>query len=241
MKFYLGLHQPSDAEKTRHPVFISVARLLTRKKPVDHDDWMMDSGGFTMISKHSRYTISEDQYLACIRRHSPALAFCQDWMCEEFILKKTGLTIEEHQLRTLRSYLSLSEKEPKIRPVLQGWALDDYWRHIEMYERAGVRLDQLFGVGTVCSRNGDPLTIFGIMFGIKLAVPEMQLHGFGVKAEALAACSELLFSADSMAWSSRGRRAKLCSWCDKGSCANCLEFALLWRKKVLALVNKSNN
>lgn len=241
MKFYLGLHQPADAEKIRYPAFISVARLLTRVKPVDHGDWLMDSGGFTMISKHGRYTISEEQYLACIRHHNPKLAFCQDWMCESFILAKTGLTIEDHQRRTLDSYLSLSAKEPRIRPVLQGWGMFDYWRHIEMYEKAGVRLDQLFGVGTVCSRNGDPLLIFGIMLGIKLAAPQMQLHGFGVKTEALAMCAPLMASADSMAWSSRGRRSKLCAWCRKGSCANCLEFALLWRKKVLAMVEAEKN
>jgi hypothetical protein len=93
MKFYLGLHQPADAELTRHPVFMSCMRLMDRKKPLVHDDWIMDSGGFTMISKHGAYTVTERRYLECIRRHSPKMAFCQDWMCEPFILKKTGLAI----------------------------------------------------------------------------------------------------------------------------------------------------
>lgn len=236
MKFYLGLHHASDAERTRVPVFMSVTQLIKRVRPVDHADWMMDSGGFTMISKHGRYTISEKEYLDCIRRHNPTLAYCQDWMCEGFILKKTGLTIVEHQRRTLESYLSLSAKEPRVRPVLQGWNLLDYWRHMEMYDKAGVGLNQLFGVGTVCSRNGSPLTILGIMLGIKAAYPQIQLHGFGVKTEALALCASLLASADSMAWSSRGRRSKICKWCPNKNCANCLEFALLWRKKVLHMV-----
>lgn len=54
MKFYLGLHHPSDAEKIKFPVFMSVNVLANRKKPLDHDDWIMDSGGFTAISKHGK-------------------------------------------------------------------------------------------------------------------------------------------------------------------------------------------
>lgn len=235
MKFYLGLHQPSDAELIRHPVFVSCMRLIGRKKPLAHDDWLMDSGGFTMISKNGAYTVTEKQYLECIQRHSPKVAFCQDWMCEAFILKKTGLTITEHQRRTLESYLSLRGKDDRIRPVLQGWTPDDYCRHLEMYSKAGAPMDQLFGVGTVCSRNGDPRAIVEIMMGLKLMEPRIQLHGFGVKTKSLAEAKGLLASADSMAWSSRGRRAKLCAWCGKKSCANCLEFALLWRKKVLCM------
>lgn len=236
MKFYLGLHQPGDAEKIRLPVFVSMARMIGRKAPLKHDDWIMDSGGFSMISTNGRYTVSEQQYLSCIRNHNPALAFCQDWMCEPFMLQKTGLTIHEHQRRTVDSYISLHAQDGRIRPVLQGWHSDDYLRHIEMYDRAGVSLEQLYGVGTVCSRNGDPGTILQILATIKAAAPKMQLHGFGVKTESLSTCAALLASADSMAWSSRGRRTKVCAWCDKQSCANCLEFALLWRRNVLAMV-----
>jgi hypothetical protein len=236
VKFFLGLHQPADAEKTRVSVFISMARLINRKKRLDHDDWIMDSGGFTMISKHGNYTVSEDQYLACVERHNPTHAFCQDWMCEEFILKKTGLSVKEHQNKTIESYLSLSKRDDRIRPVLQGWLLNDYLDHIGMYVNSGINMDQLFGLGTVCSRNSKPNEIFEIVAGIKRSHPEIRLHGFGVKTESLAMCAGLLESADSMAWSSRGRRMKLCPDCDIKSCANCLEFALLWRKRILMQV-----
>ena len=174
MKFYLGLHQPTDAEKTRYPVFISVARLLHRAKRVVHDDWIMDSGGFTALSKHGHYTISEAEYLDCIERHNPRFAFCQDWMCEKFLLEKTGLTVEEHQRRTLDSYVSLSARDKRIRPVLQGWAAADYVRHIAMYDNAGVRLDQVYGLGSICSRNGEPKTILGIVERIKIAAPQTR-------------------------------------------------------------------
>jgi hypothetical protein len=54
MRFFTGLHQPSDA---RHfdAAFISVNRLRTRKAPMQVRDWIMDSGAFTEISSHGHY------------------------------------------------------------------------------------------------------------------------------------------------------------------------------------------
>lgn len=234
MQFYLGLHQPADAEKIRYPVFISVNRLINRKKPLDHENWVMDSGGFTMISKHGKYTITENEYIDCIKRHNPALAFCQDWMCEPPIIKKTGLTIEKHQWLTIQNYISSVKKDKRIRPVLQGWSPKDYQNHALSYIFNGIKTDQLFGVGTICSRNGKADIIEEILLAIKEILPDSKLHGFGVKSNTLSKVSYLLESADSMAWSANARRMKLCEpSCNVKSCANCLEFALLWRKKIL--------
>ena len=35
-------------------------------------------------------------------------------MCEEQILKRTGLTVAEHQRRTIASYLDLKSAEPEL-------------------------------------------------------------------------------------------------------------------------------
>lgn len=64
----------------------------------------------------------------------------QDWMCEPHMLQKTGMSIAEHQSRTTLSVLELrrmldGEGVP-IVPVLQGWRLDDYLRHVEQYRTA---------------------------------------------------------------------------------------------------------
>lgn len=233
MIFYLGIHNPADAHKTKVPVFISVNRLINRRSVIDHDDWVMDSGGFTMISKHGQYIISNKEYLRCIGLQNPTMAFCQDWMCEASILKKTGLTIKEHQKRTTRSFLDLHSKNSSVMPVLQGWELDDYCRHVDQYVRMGVEISYLFGLGTVCSRNGSPKIIKKIVNGIKKRFPSIKLHGFGVKSTSLVLCKNLLYSADSMAWSFSGRRDKLCPDCTANNCANCLEYGLLWRKKLL--------
>jgi hypothetical protein len=64
------------------------------------------------------------------------------------------------------------------------------------------------GVGSVCKRNGDPKAIERVLFTIKSARPDLRLHGFGVKTTALSSSlvTELLHSADSMAWSFAARR-----------------------------------
>lgn len=194
----------------------------------------MDSGGFTMLLNHGRFVLSESDYLECLARHNPPRAFCQDWMCEPFILEKTGLTVRDHQERTLASYLSLSSIDNRISPVLQGWTPSDYAVHADMYQREGVDMSQVFGLGTVCSRNGSSNTICWILNSIKQVAPEIKLHGFGVKTTTLSTLHHMFESADSMAWSARGRRDKLCNWCGKRSCGHCLEYALLWRKKILS-------
>src|SRR6187399_1551448 len=99
MKFYVGLHQPSDA-KHFDRAFISVNRLRARKKPLGAGAWIMDSGAFTEISRHGRYRHSVAEYAAEIRRwscdKSLVAAVAQDWMCEPFIVEKTGLSVAEH-------------------------------------------------------------------------------------------------------------------------------------------------
>jgi hypothetical protein len=63
------------------------------------------------------------------------------------------------------------------------------------------------GVGSVCKRNRKPAEVEAVLRTIKLARPDLQLHGFGVKLTALRspAVRALLHSADSMAWSFAAR------------------------------------
>ncbi len=240
MIFYLGTHMPNHAETVNIPWFVSVARLVDRKSKLKCKDWIMDSGGFGMILAQGKYTISPEQYTKIIEYQQPRLAFCQDWMCEPFIMEKTGKTVQDHQGLTIKSYLQLRELSPLVRPVLQGWAPTDFASHVRQYADAGVDMSQLFGVGTVCSRNGSTMGIYTILKAIHDAQPGIKLHGFGLKTTAFHDWDvvNMLESADSMAWSSRGRRDKLCPWCSQKSCAHCMEYALVWRKKVLQGINK---
>lgn len=223
--FYLGSPEPSWAwnGKARGSLFISANRFRRRRTlfpaavlPAGASI-AIDSGGYTELLRHGRWTTSPADYVALVRRVAAELgrvawAAPQDWMCEPWMLvggrgaPGTGLTVAQHQRLTIESVLELRALAPEIRwiPVLQGQTLGHYLGHVEDYDRAGIdlRAEELVGVGSVCRRNrtDDVGEILHALFELGL-----QLHGFGVKAEGLARFACWLASADSMAWSFRGR------------------------------------
>lgn len=211
MMFYVGLHQPSDAKHFER-AFVSVNRVRHRRKPIGARSWIMDSGAFTELSTFGHYRHSVEHYAEVINcwAHDPGLiaAVAQDYMCEPWIVAKTGLSIEEHQRLTIERYDQLLPLvSVYVMPVLQGYAPADYLRHLEMY---GDRLGQgaYVGVGSVCKRNGNPAAIEKVLSAIKHARPDLRLHGFGLKTTSLgyADICDLLYSADSMAWSFAARK-----------------------------------
>jgi hypothetical protein len=214
MRFFTGLHQPSDA---RHfdAAFISVNRLRKRKSGFVVGDWIMDSGAFTEISTHGHYRHGVEEYASQIKRWSTngnlIGAVAQDYMCEPFIVEKTGLSVPIHQQLTIERYDALLKEDVggvQIFPVLQGYSPQDYVNHVRMY---GDRLKhgQWVGVGSVCKRNGDTRAVSAVLLAIKGERPDLRLHGFGLKTTALAdpLIRSLLESADSMAWSFSARIA----------------------------------
>lgn len=211
--FYVGLHQPGDAQHFARAC-VSINRLRTRRKPLGCPI-LLDSGAFTELAVHGRYRHSPADYAAAIRRliaeavAEIEAAVSQDYMCEPFMLAKTGLTVEEHQRLTIERYDALiAENLPiPIMPVLQGYKPSDYLRHLRQY---GDRLKpgMWVGGGSVCKRNGAPEQIVDVLDTIKRERPDLRLHGFGVKETALThpGVRDLLYSADSMAWSFAARR-----------------------------------
>lgn len=211
--FYVGLHQPADAQHFDR-AFISVNRVRGRQKPVPAKEWILDSGAFREIEQFSGYRHGPEEYAAEVNRLAainPGLsaAVSQDYMCEAFMLEKTGLTLQDHQRLTIERYDALL---PLIRgvylmPVLQGYSLQSYLDHIDQY---GDRLKPgaYVGVGSVCKRNGDVRQIEAILGAIKRKRPDIHLHGFGLKTTALSSgvVRDCLHSADSMAWSFAARR-----------------------------------
>ena len=173
----------------------------------------MDSGAFTTVTKHGGYPDSVEVYAEIIRRFSGCgnllAAVAQDYMCEPFVLARTGLTVAEHQRLTVERYDALVGCDVAgvpVMPVLQGYDPAEYVAHLRMY---GDRLTtgMWVGVGSVCKRNRNPGSVVAVLEAIHAERPDLRLHGFGVKITALRneRVRELFWSADSMAWSFAAR------------------------------------
>ena len=210
-RFYTGLHQPSDA-KHFDRCMVSVNRLESRKSDFEVNEWIMDSGAFTRIST-GRGHMQLGDYANQIRRWKPDVAVSQDYMCEPFILKQTDRTVLEHQRMTIWNYRDLLMADTGnsyIMPVLQGYAPLEYSEHIRTYKYLDAELPEgaWVGVGSVCKRNGSPLQAYAVLAAIHDERPDLLLHGFGLQMTALSwsRITDLLYSADSMAWSYAARK-----------------------------------
>jgi len=210
VKFYVGLPQPAAAQHFKR-AFVSVNRLRGRTKLLGAKKWIMDSGAFTELSTYGQYRHTVEEYAEQVNRwtHDPALVcvVSQDYMCEPFIIAKTGLSVHVHQVRTIERYEELLQRTKlSVMPVLQGYEVKDYLRHVKMY---GGLLPQnaYVGVGSICKRNINVGTIAEILTAIKDLRPDIRLHGFGLKITSLASRSvqDALESADSMSWSFAAR------------------------------------
>ncbi len=245
-RFYLGTHRPRwlwDLHDV--PLFISHRVLRERKTrfPRATTPWALDSGGFSELSLHHEWRTTPEEYVEAVQRYDEELghmewASPQDWMCEPVMLLKTGFTVSEHQKRTTENYLHLTDLAPDLGfiPVLQGWELDDYVRHVADYEAAGVDLASLplVGVGSVCRRQH--ASEIGEIMG-ELSRGGFRLHGYGVKSAGLQKYATHLASADSLAWSFGARqRTSYSELCGKRNCANCQHYALSWRESTLAKI-----
>jgi hypothetical protein len=244
--FYLGTHMPHWLTRTDVPLFVSRRRLTGRRTlPRARGRWALDSGGFTELNLFGEWRTTPAEYVADARRFRDEVggmdwAAPQDYMCEPAVLRRTGGTVALHQARTVDNFLRLRDLAPDVPfvPVLQGWRLEDYLRHVGAYQAAGVDLtaEQTVGVGSVCrrQRTGEIEHILGT-----LAAEGLRLHGFGLKVGGLRVGAHHLTSADSLSWSARGRRVHppACGSATHKTEANCLTFALEWREHVRLMVD----
>lgn len=244
MRFYLGTHKAHHLERAGVPLFLSRRTLAPRRTlPRAAAPWALDSSGFTELSLNGRWTVPAAQYVAEVRRFADEVGLLewvapQDWMTEDHVLAATGLTIPEHQRRTVASYLELEQELGElVIPVLQGQTVDDYLRCVDLYSAAGVDLlaAPTVGLGSVCRRQ-DSGAIEAVVTA--LAGLGLGLHGFGVKAGGLDRYADRLVSADSLAWSFRARRSPPMPGHTHSACQNCLPFALEWRRRLLASLDR---
>jgi hypothetical protein len=249
MRFYLGTHEPAWLPRTDVPLFVSFNRLIRRNAlPRASGKWALDSGAFTQLHRHGRWTISAINYAEAvghIASHVGKLqwASIQDWLCAPAVLKSTGLTIRQHQKNTVRSLMDLRTIAPGIKwvPILQGWDARSYLQHMAAYRAEGFNLEDepLVGVGSLANRKDSPEVhrILSELHGLGL-----RTHGFGLSTIALGKVHRLLSSADSLTWSFIARRRLIKHVECTGAhavCNNCLPYALSWRAGVLKALQKN--
>lgn len=224
MQFFLGVHHPDmgwPLSLRGVPVCISANTLRDRLGDVafvgqSEPGWLLDSGAFTQITLKGAFDQTPAEYAAMIRRYGDRpesglhIAVSQDYMCEPFVLKQTGLSVVQHQVLTIDRFDAIRAAgtgRVPLMPVLQGWHVADYLRHLELYGDR-IKDGDWVGVGSVCKRQGNPRVIEFILAAILRERPGLRLHGFGVKKTALRSqgVRSRLYSADSQAWSFAARR-----------------------------------
>lgn len=241
MIFYLGAGSCPWLATAGVPLFMSHRSMWKRKTlPRAIAPWALDSGGFSELTIYGHWETTPEAYVEACRRYvdevgAPVFAAPQDWMCDPDMTTRTGLSVIEHQERTVESYLLLRDMAPDIPfiPVLQGWEPASYLAHAELYAAAGVDLDAeaTVGVGTIARRQHRT--------AVEIIVTNLHgmtnLHGFGVKGGGFRRYGYLLASSDSTAWAYSGmlRHPNLHPDCTKSSCAGCIEYALAWRRRIL--------
>jgi hypothetical protein len=246
LTFWLGSPQPSWLARTQVPLFVSDTTLRDRVTlPVATCSWALDSGGFSQLKDNGTWTIGPREYATRVVRYrdeigSLAWAAPQDWMCEPQMRANTGLTVAEHQARTVGNYIDLKSIDPALPfiPVIQGWVLSDYLACIDRYTEAGIDLtrEPLVGLGSVCRRQNTS-EIAALI--VELAGLGLSLHGFGVKTAGLGAYGYYLTSADSMSWSFEARRQKFrLPGHTHMNCASCLPWAQQWRDRLVARLDR---
>lgn len=241
---YLGTHLPhwlNKRECATVPLFVSHRRLRRyRTLPRAVGRWALDSGGFSELAMYGGWVTTAKEYISAVRRYREevgGLDWCapQDWMCEPTMLAKTGLTVTDHQNRTVDSFVRLADHlGDLVVPVVQGWEHDDYLRCVDLYDARGIDLTtyRTVGVGSVCRRNADAAIgrIVRSLDGLGL-----RAHGFGIRSSAFVDLYGVMASSDSMAWSAAGRRRPDPTHGHRAaSCANCLAYALRWRSDLVA-------
>ncbi|GFJ80080.1 deazapurine DNA modification protein DpdA family protein [Phytohabitans houttuyneae] len=126
--FLLGTHQPGWLARVGLPLFVADPRLRVYKTlPRAAAPWALDSGGFSELQKYGRWTVTPRQYIARVRRYRDEVgrllwAAPQDWMCEADVINGgrvgpvvfagTGLSVGEHQRRTVLNYAQLRDLAP---------------------------------------------------------------------------------------------------------------------------------
>lgn len=205
LSFLLGTHSAAHLAQSPVPMFISYHRVWRRDRQLARCLWGQDSRGYMQLTMRGGYALSAREYAKLTCEHAAEIG---------------GLS-------TVSIQDWLRHREPRPLPCM-------YVRHADAYAAVGVDLTArpLVGVGSICRRQSGPAGA-AVIRRIAQAMPQVRLHAFGFKFTGLRAVAPLLASADSLAWSYDARRRPPLPGHSHRNCANCLDYALRWRERML--------
>lgn len=263
---YLGTHLDDWIGRDgMPPLFISRNRLVRKRSRTDArprrwptprcESVALDSGAFTELLRHGRWTVTPDEYADFIMQAADhfgdRLDFVavQDWLCAPSMIERTGMDLDWHIKASVESVAELRGLLPEelrryIFPVLQGWQPEDYMACAALYADVGIDLEseRYMTIGSLV--RGDDDSVIAVLSAVsEIGVP---FHTFGVKGRALVEgyrqtstyvpSGEPCFwravglsSSDSTNWSyvARKRKIKL-DRCTHQNCGNCCKWAINW-------------
>jgi hypothetical protein len=231
------------------PLFLCHRQLRTRVSPYPKATtrYAVDSGAYSELTRHGRWTETPEQYIAGLRRYEDELgpfdfAGQQDWVCKPeaiaAIEQYTGVRPDVVELleATVENLLVMRALAPdlKIAPTIQGGEYEDFMLCADLFIEAGVDLttEPIVGVGSLVGMH--PKAVERIATGLR-ARGIVNLHGFGLKGAQLPVASHGFDSADSLSWSMAGRYDPLPD-CPHKQCQNCPRYALAWRNAILGSI-----
>lgn len=265
--FYAGAPEPSWLSRTTVPLFIPYHRLLRRlrgKLPRSpwRGHWALDWGGFHHLRKYGTCVLDPKVYVDHVRLFDRKIgnlgwAASMDWMCEQDALAATGLTVREHQQRTVANLVELekiwysdTDDESPFALTLQGDPeaneddmIQSYLDCWDMYVAAG--LDPSYrpfvAAGSVCKQQatnkiGALVAALHERDNRSDEYEPLTLHLYGAKTQAIQKFGHLFTSADSQA-SLFAARYENYKWpgcpLQHTDCRNCFYWALAWRYALL--------
>lgn len=219
VKFYYGCASGAERLTLKLISQIDSLNVMINYATQNNEPWndienlFIDSGGYSFMKGKGEYTTTDRKYLEFIEKHSPELFALRDYPCEPDVLEEHGRTVEDHLEATVKRHRNLLKLlsgysiDSKPVAVIQGWETEDYIRHAEMLENAGIigQVDYV-AIGSVC-RRGQIEDLKEIIRAVANKFPDKKVHAFGVKKNILQfqEMRQLLDSADSLAYSSRAR------------------------------------
>ena len=233
---------PEAARLAEWPVLFSAnafwkaSRQRFRKPKALPADSALDSAGFVATRLYGDYRWSAEAYLDLAATWPWTWYASMDLCCEPQIARDAAAVAHRvaETARRYRALMALADARGQSRPmpVLQGWQPDDYRRC------AALMPDDwpaLAGVGSVCRRGVRDL--LAIIDGLDRTLPpQVRLHLFGVKTEALSQVGRhpRIASMDSMAWDLEARYTKGPEGC---TMQHRIAVATLWRARQIAASN----